>query len=129
VRKRDRTAKFVAFYGPPALKRDLKRIARAEGDSLSSTVRALVRLGIERYFEQADAKMIAPLRALLEESLACDASFREAAGERPGKNGAKQFLARHEARVANDRQFDAAVEEGLRSFARPSTNGGRSAGW
>jgi hypothetical protein len=70
VRKWDRIAKFVGFYAPPALKRDLWRIARAKDLSLSQTVRALLRLGIERDVELADAEMIAPLRALLEEILA-----------------------------------------------------------
>jgi hypothetical protein len=118
VRKRDRIAKFVGFYGPPALKRDLWRIAKAEDRPLSHVVCGLLRLGIGRYFELADAEMIAPLRAKFEEMLACDASFREAAGERvPGKIGAKKFLARREARVANGREFDAAIDEGLRAFA------------
>jgi hypothetical protein len=123
VRKRVRvSAKFVGFHGPPALKRDLWRIARTEDRNLSETVCALLRLGIGRYFELADAKRVAPLaaklREKLEEIVARDASFREAAGERvPGRIGAKQFLARREARVANEREFDAAVDEWRRAFA------------
>jgi len=115
VRKRDRIAKFVGFYGTPALKRDLWRIAKAEDRSLSQTVCALLRLGIGRYFELADEQMVAPLRALMIEVLG-DGSFAEAADE-PRGLGAKEFLKRRAAREQNALEFDAAVDEGLRAFA------------
>jgi hypothetical protein len=119
VRKRDRLAKFVGFYGTAALKRDLWRIAKAEDRSLSQTVCGLLRLGIARYFELGDAQMVAPLAALMKEVLG-DGSFADAAGQ-PLGIGAKEFLARREARVANAREFDAAVDEGLRACAERRT--------
>jgi len=110
VRKRDRRAKFVGFYGTSALKRDLWRIAKAEDRSLSQTVCGLLRLGIARYFELADAQMVAPLAALMKEVLG-DGSFAEAAGE-PRGLGASEFLDRRAAREQNAREFDAAVDNG-----------------
>ncbi|MGA7200495.1 MAG: hypothetical protein WBX26_01590 [Candidatus Cybelea sp.] len=114
MRKRDRLAKFVGFYGTPALKRDLWRIAKAEDRSLSQTVCALLRLGIGRYFELADEQMIAPLRAMMKEALG-DGSFADAAGE-PRGLGAREFLDRRAAREQNAREFDAAVDDGLQAF-------------
>lgn len=114
MRKRDRAAKFVGFYGTAALKRDLWRIAKAEGRSLSQTVCALLRLGMGRYFELADEQMIAPLRAMMKEVLG-DGSFAEAAGE-PRGLGAKEFLNRRAAREHNAREFDGAVDEGLQAM-------------
>jgi hypothetical protein len=114
VRKRDRNAKFVGFYGTPAFKRDLWRIAKAEDRSLSQTVCALLRLGIGRYFELADAEKFAPLRALIKEVLG-DGSFADAAGQ-PRGIGAREFLDRRAAREQNAREFDAAVDDGLQAF-------------
>lgn len=116
MRKRDRLAKFVGFYAAPAFKRQLWRIAKAENRSLSQTVCALLHLGIGRYFELADEQMIAPVRALMKEVLG-DESFAEAAGE-PRGLGAKKFLMRRAAREQNAREFDAAIDEGVRAFAR-----------
>ncbi len=68
-----RRGKFVGFYGPAALKRDLWRIAKAEGKSLSVTVCGLLRLGLAYYFDLAGRDPAAErLRAQLEDVLAAE---------------------------------------------------------
>lgn len=47
---------------PTALKLDLKAVAKAERRSVSQTAAGLIRLGMGRYFELADARKVAPLR-------------------------------------------------------------------
>jgi hypothetical protein len=116
VRKRDRIAKFVGFYAPPALKRDLCRLARTEDRSLSAIVCGLLRLGICRYFELADEKMAAPLLA----------AMRDVFGDPFGsKTGANAMRARLAGRAADAAEFDEAIEIGKREFAQKYEDGSR----
>ena len=65
-RSRHRSNLRVLFvWVPRALERDVKRIAKFEEGSVSGISAGLLRLGIERYFALADAKKVAPLRALM----------------------------------------------------------------
>jgi hypothetical protein len=111
VRKRDRVAKFVGFYGPTALKRDLRLIAKVENRSLSATVCALLRLGIGRYFELADARMVAPLLARMRDV------FGDPFGAPMEANAKRVRMAEH---AANAAEFDAAIDAGQRAFTNRS---------
>ena len=108
--------KFVGFYAPPALKRDLGKIAQAEDRTLSAAVCGLLPLGISRYFELADAKAIAPLVAELREAL--EDVFGDPFGSETGANARRARLAE---RAANTAEFEAAIDEGLLEFAAEHT--------
>ncbi len=122
MRSRSRAwGKFVGFYAPPALKRDLRKIAQAEDRSLSHTVCGLLRLGIGRYFDLADAKRVAPLAAKLREKL--KDVFGNPFGSKTGANAQRARLAQ---RAANAAAFDEAIETGKREFAEKYVDGSRT---
>jgi hypothetical protein len=110
--------KFIGFYAPPALKRDLRKIAQAEDRSLSHTVCGLPRLAIGRYFELADAKRVAPLAAKLREEL--EHVFGDPFGSKTGANAQRARLAE---RAANAAEFDEAIEIGKREFVEKYVDG------
>lgn len=56
---------LLSVWMPPALKRDVKRLAAAERLPLSRFCCGILRLGIARYFELADERLAAPLRAAM----------------------------------------------------------------
>ena len=61
--RRFKRQRLLSVWVPPALKRDILRIAVAENQAVSRTCAGLLRLGLGRYFELCDAKMAAPLLA------------------------------------------------------------------
>lgn len=99
---------------------------------MSPTAAGLIRLGIERYFELADAEKVAPLRALMADGFLygeADPPTRPVVHRKkrlvpapvipqsePGANRARLR--------ARDAEFDAALEEGNRHFE--ATRGERS---
>ena len=103
---------------PAALKLDLMRIAGYERRPVSRVTAGLLRLGVARYFELADAKMIAPLKALMKDV------FSEEEGawipdrpERPQLSESyRKRLIGAAARRELTEKFDAAIEEGKRYF-------------
>lgn len=70
----------------------------------------LLRLGIGRYFELADAKMAAPLLAKMRDVFGSEDDPFDS------KTGANATRARAAERAANAAEFDAAIDEGLRTF-------------
>jgi hypothetical protein len=110
-------AKFVGFHGTPALKRDLWKIARVEDRSLSTSVCALLRLGISRYFELAgDTVETARLRAKLQELIAGDGATFTSMARRNDRSECWK-PSRVTERQAYAAEFDKAVESGNREFA------------
>lgn len=65
--RQNQARKLISVWCPAALKRDVKRIARHEGKSQSMVCAGLIRLGISRYFDDADDKKLAPLRAAMKD--------------------------------------------------------------
>jgi len=57
--------RLLSVWVPAALKRDVKRFAAFEKRPVSRLCAGLLRLGMERYLEIADAKKFEPLRALM----------------------------------------------------------------
>jgi hypothetical protein len=100
---------LLSVWGPRALKRDANRIAKFEKRPLSRVCAGLIRLGIERYFEMADAKAVEPLREVMED-------FFDDIDWIP-KSGTGRELALELGRK-RAREFDAAVDEGLGSSFR-----------
>jgi len=106
----------LAIYVPRALQRDVDRIASYEKKSRSRLCAGLLRLGIERYFEMEDAKKIAPLRALMRDTFINGLPDPETYGVPVPVRPIGQLTAKRRARYANEREFDAAMEEGLKNF-------------
>jgi hypothetical protein len=111
--RRFQRQRLLSVWAPPALKREVKRIAAFERRPLSRVCAGLLRLGIERYFEMADAKKLDPLRALMQDVFGEDDWIP---GSETGKDLALELGRKHA------REFDAAVDEGLRAFASQSAN-------
>lgn len=91
-----------------ALKRDVKRIAGYERRPLSRVCAGLIRLGVRQYFDEADDAKLEPLRAVMRDLLGDE---DDPFPQRPLKT-----------RTLNRIEFDAAIDEGLRTFARRSGN-------
>jgi len=106
----------VSIYLPRALRRDVDRIARYEEKSRSRLCAGLLRLGIERYFEMADAKKIAPLRALMRDTFINGLPDPETYGVPVPVRPIGQLTAARRRRYANDREFAEAEREGLKNF-------------
>jgi hypothetical protein len=122
MRKRDRNARFVGFWGPPALKRDLKRLQAVEDRPLSHVICAPLRLGIGRYFEPAGNTLeAARLKAKLKEFLAGDGGVFTS-GERSERWKPSRVIERR----AYAAEFDEAVESGNREYAANYGNGSRT---
>jgi hypothetical protein len=88
---------------------------------LSHTVCGLLRLGIGRYFEVADAKRVAPLAAKVCEEL--EDIFGDSFDSKAGANVQR---ARRGTRAADAAEFDEAIEIGKRKFAEKYVDGSRT---
>jgi len=106
----------ITLWVPRALRRDIDRIARYEEKSRSRLCAGLLRLGIERYFEMEDAKKIAPLRALMRDTFINGLPDPETYGVPVPVRPIGQLTAKRRARYANEREFDAACQEGNKNF-------------
>lgn len=114
----------INVWVPPALKRDLRRLAKSEHQPLSRFCAGMLRLGIGRFFELAGERIAAPLREKMlsvfgEEWLTpMSESFARAQGYLPKKKLEEQTPAyqRRQSRAKSNAAFDAALEEGDRYF-------------
>lgn len=65
--RRNQAEKLISVWCPAQLKRDVKRIAAAERKSQSLVCAGLIRLGIARFFDEADDAKLEPLRAAMKD--------------------------------------------------------------
>jgi hypothetical protein len=98
----------IQLWVPPPLKLDIKRIAKTEKQPLSRMCAGLLRLGVARYFEQADENLVAPLRELMQDAFP-EGDPIPPPGNGPGTGATMRKLRRQ-------REFDAAIEEGNQRF-------------
>jgi len=98
---------------PPALKRDVKKLAAAESLPISRFCCGLLRLGIGRYFELADERMAAPLRAAMRDAFGEDEWLPRRPPAQPRRP--PPWPVNPERRRLNQ-EFNEAIEEGKRRF-------------
>jgi hypothetical protein len=112
---------LLSVWGPRALKRDAQRIAKFEGRPLSGMCAGLVRIGIARYFELSDDAKFEPLRALMRDVFGEDDWIPEHQVRRQSVKTKQRYVREARSRELRS-EFDAAIEQGLRAFARRSAN-------
>lgn len=97
---------------PPALTRDIRKLAKREIRSVSAIGAGLIRLGLGRYYELADARLAKPLAEAMADLFDEDEPFGQERVKKPPTEIHKRIVAM----VARGREFDAAIEEGLQRF-------------
>jgi hypothetical protein len=124
--RNNQAEKLISVWCTPGLKRDVKRIATHEKKSQSMVCAGLIRLGIERYFDEADDEKLAPLRAAMKDLFFLGEPdpaiqptnkklkpFPVKPKYRPRTN---QGFRLAQAKASAD-EFDRAIDEGLEHFA------------
>ncbi len=119
--RRRQHQQLLSVWGPRALKRDVARIAKFEGQPVSRMSAGLIRIGIERYLALYDATKVEPLRALLED--VCDEEdwIPEHQVRRQSWKTKQRYAAEASRRELRS-EFDAAIDEGTRKLASRATN-------
>jgi hypothetical protein len=113
--------KLISVWCPAQLKRDVKRIAAAERKSQSLVCAGLIRLGIARFFDEADDAKLEPLRAAMKDLFFLgepDPEIVPAPKLKPFSVKPK-FRPRSEISARwrrEDAEFAAAIKEGQRHF-------------
>lgn len=103
----------ITVWLPPALERDIRKLAKREIRSVSAIGAGLIRLGLGRYYELADARLAKPLAEAMADLFDEDDPFPQAVRE---KKPPSAIHLKIKAMVARGREFDAAIEEGLQRF-------------
>lgn len=103
--------RLLSVWCPPALKRDVQKIAKFERREVSRIAAGLLRLGIGRYFELGDAALVAPLRKAMTDIFTPEGWIPEMTIRPQSERARRENLRASEATV-----FDDAIDEGKRHF-------------